>query len=120
LLRAVNPSDLLPPAVGIGEGIPFNMYDELEQEQEQDAESYLNTVAERLRQEGLPVVTNVLSGPPATAIKDATKPEDVVVLCSHERSGLMRWLLGSVAEEIAHEDESPVIFVPAAPRTNGE
>jgi nucleotide-binding universal stress UspA family protein len=120
LLRAVNPADLLPPAVGIGEGIPFNMYDELEQEQEQDAESYLNTVAERLRQQGLPVVTNVLTGPPATAIKEATKPGDVVVLCSHERSGLVRWLLGSVAEEIAHEDESPVIFVPAAQSTNGE
>ena len=59
LLRAVNPADLLPPAVGIGEGIPFGMYDELEQEQEHDAAGYLESVATRLRQQGLPVVTEV-------------------------------------------------------------
>jgi nucleotide-binding universal stress UspA family protein len=120
LLRAVNPADLLPPAVGIGEAIPFGMYDALEQEQEHDAQSYLETVAARLRQQGVPVVTGVLSGSPARAITEATKPGDVVVLTSYERNGLLRWLLGSVAEEIAHEDESPVIFVPAAEHASGE
>ena len=31
------------------------------------------------------------------------------------RTGVMRWLLGSVAEKLTREDEAPVILVPAAP-----
>lgn len=114
LLRAVNPVDLMPPAIGLGEGVPFGMYDELEQEEQHSAGSYLEKVAAELRQQGLPVVTGVLEGSPVTAITEATKPGDVVLLCSHERSGVMRWLLGSVAEEISREDDVPVIFVPAS------
>ncbi len=52
-------------------------------------------------------------GPPASSIKEATHLGDVLVLSSHERTGVMRWLWGSVAEKLTREDESPVILVPA-------
>ena len=67
----------------------------------------------QLRAAGRPVASKVLIGPPATSIKEATQPGDVVVLCSHERTGVLRWLMGSVAEQLVRDDEWPVILVPA-------
>jgi nucleotide-binding universal stress UspA family protein len=115
LVRVVDPVDLMPPAVGMGEAIPFEIYDEAEKEMEQDARNYLDAVAKTLREQGLSVATDVLMGPPASSIEDATHLGDVLVLSSHERTGVMRWLLGSVAEKLTREDESPVILVPAEP-----
>jgi nucleotide-binding universal stress UspA family protein len=113
LVRVVDPADLMPPAVGVDEAIPFEIYDEAEKELEEQARHYLDTMAQTLREQGLPVATNVLMGPPASTIEDATHLGDVLVLSSHERTGVMRWLLGSVAEKLTREDESPVILVPA-------
>jgi nucleotide-binding universal stress UspA family protein len=104
----------MPPAVGIGEAIPFEIYDEAENELEQEASRYLDTMRQKLREQGLPVATDVLVGPPASAIEEATHLGDVLVIASHERTGVMRWLLGSVAEKLTREDESPVILVPAS------
>jgi nucleotide-binding universal stress UspA family protein len=113
LVRAVNPVELMPPAVGFGEVIPAEIYDETQEELEKSARDYLEATAGRLRDEGYPVATHVLVGPPGGAIIAATHLGDVVVLVSHERSGVMRWLLGSVAEQLVREDDSPVILVPA-------
>ena len=114
LVRAVNIMEYMPPALGMGEAIPFEAYDQTETELNQDAHDYLDTMATHLREQGFSVTTKVLSGPPAAAITEATKPGDVIVLCSHERSGVMRWLMGSVAEELVHEDDVPVILAPAS------
>lgn len=114
LVRAVNTAELLPPAVGMGEAIPFELYDEAEKELDREAETYLNEVAKRLRAQGIPVATEVLTGAAASAIEEATQFGDVVVICSHERTGVMRWLLGSVAETLTRRDQSPVILAPAS------
>ena len=113
LVRAVNSAALLPPALGFGEAIPVEIYDETEKELEQEARDYLDGVAQTLRDQKLPVATRVLTGSPATAIREVTQFGDVVVLCSHEQTGVMRWLLGSVAETLTREDQAPVILVPA-------
>ena len=112
LVRAVNIADLMPPAIGMGEAIPFQIYDETEDEMNKEASSYLETQAEKLRQQGFTVTTKLLSGPAASAIGDATRPGDVVVLCSNERTGIARWLMGSVAEQLVRDDDCPVILVP--------
>jgi nucleotide-binding universal stress UspA family protein len=114
LVRVVDPADLMPPAIGVGEAIPFEIYDAAEKELEQKARHYLDTVAQKLREQGLSVATSMLVGSPASSIEEVTHLVDVVVLSSHERTGVMRWLLGSVAEKLSREDESAVILVPAA------
>lgn len=38
---------------------------------------------------------------------------DMIVLASHGRTGMTRWLLGSVAEKVARGAEVPVTIVPA-------
>ena len=113
LVRVVDPAGLMPPAVGMGDAIPFEIYDEIEEDLEQGARHYLDTMAQNLREQGLPVTTSVLTGSPTSSIMEATHLGDVLVLSSHERTGVMRWLLGSVAEQLTREDESPVILVPA-------
>ncbi len=55
LVRVVDPTDLMPPAVGMGEAIPFEIYDEAEKELEDEARHYLDTMAQKLREQGLPV-----------------------------------------------------------------
>jgi nucleotide-binding universal stress UspA family protein len=114
LVRVVDPADAMPPAVGVDEAIPFEIYDEAEKELEQEARRYLEMMAQKLREQGLPMTTSVLVGSPASSIEEATHFGDVLVLSSHERTGVMRWLLGSLAEKLAREDESPVILVPAS------
>jgi nucleotide-binding universal stress UspA family protein len=114
LVRAVNMAELMPPAVGMGEAIPFQLYDETEEELTKAASDYLDAEAAKLRQQGFTVTTRVLSGPPASAISEVTLPSDVVVLCSNERSGVVRWIMGSVAESLVRGDDSPVILVPAS------
>jgi nucleotide-binding universal stress UspA family protein len=112
LVRSVNVAELMPPAVGMGAAIPFEVYDETERQMRQDAEQYLQNVAAKLRAGGQNVTAQVLFGPPASAISEVTHAGDLVILVSHERSGIARWLMGSVAEQLVRIDEVPVVLVP--------
>jgi nucleotide-binding universal stress UspA family protein len=98
----------------MGEAIPFEVYDETERQMRQDAEQYLQDVAAKLRAGGLNVSAQVLFGPPASAISEVTHAGDLVILVSHERTGIARWLMGSVAEQLVRIDEVPVVLVPAS------
>lgn len=51
----------------------------------------------------------------ADAILDAADASDAdaIVLTSHGRTGMGRWLLGSVAERVARSAEIPVMIIPA-------
>lgn len=64
----------------------------------------------------LPTSTVVTSGGfPADAILDTASAEDVdlIVVASHGRSGMTRWMLGSVAEKVVRVADVPVTVVPA-------
>lgn len=51
----------------------------------------------------------------AAAIAEAASlwPADLLVLGTHGRRGVERWLLGSVAEGVARRSKRPVLLVPA-------
>jgi nucleotide-binding universal stress UspA family protein len=69
----------------------------------QDAESYVQSIAGRLRVAGFNAASEVRStGDARLAILDAAAawPADLIVLGSHGRSGLDRFLLGSVSEGV--------------------
>jgi len=84
-----------------------------------DARGYLVAVAVRLEQAGVAATWAVLEGSPFFAIAEATETGDLVVLASHGRSGVMRWLMGSVAEKLVREAPVPVLLVPSAGRGTG-
>ena len=76
--------------------------------------SYLESVQQRLQAEGLCVECEVLeSGDPAHKILENVEqhPVDLIVLTSHGRSGISRFLMGSVAEKLARHAECPVLIV---------
>ena len=76
----------------------------------------LESEARRLRAGGLAVSTGSLIGAPAATILDELGAHDLIVMTSHGRGGVRRWLLGSVAERLIRVGEAPVLLVPVAER----
>ena len=83
---------------------------------ETEAASYLGAIAEDLRRAGRNVTTTVVDGlDPAAAISEASKAEgaDLIVMCTHGRTGAERWLLGSVTDRVIRSSTVPVYVIPA-------
>jgi nucleotide-binding universal stress UspA family protein len=87
------------------------------------AQWHLEAAAVGLRGRGLRATAVVLTAEdPAAAIVDlATLEEvDLVVMATHGRGGLGRWLYGSVADAVSRTARTPVLLVrPTAPATGG-
>jgi nucleotide-binding universal stress UspA family protein len=82
-----------------------------------EAEGYLQHVADRIRDDepDRTVTTSVSYGPPVRAIVDAaeTGGAQLIVMSTHSRSGLRRMVLGSIAESVLRATTTPVLLVPA-------
>jgi nucleotide-binding universal stress UspA family protein len=78
--------------------------------------SYLDQKAADLRQTGMVHISQLaLEGEAAEQIIEVANrtPDSLVVICSHGRSGVGRWVLGSVAERVAHHSAGPVLVIRA-------
>ena len=78
------------------------------------ARDYLTDVALRLTTAGVEVETTGLDGDPAAAIVAYAEdhPEvTLIAMATHGRSGLSRWVLGSVAEKVLHAAPVPLLLV---------
>jgi nucleotide-binding universal stress UspA family protein len=81
-----------------------------------EAISYLDEKLSQLRTEGLSDVTSfVAEGEPAEEIIDAAKgaPNSLIAMCTHGRSGVTRWMLGSVTEKVVRHSGNPVLVIRA-------
>jgi nucleotide-binding universal stress UspA family protein len=92
------------------------VYDELPDTARTKAHADLDRAANRLRRAGLDVSEQVLDGQAAEAIVARAEPTGLIVMTSHGRGGLKRWLLGSVAEKLVREAPVPAVLVPASIR----
>ena len=88
---------------------------EIDIQLENEAIDYLSNIAANLAQQGVEVEWKLLRGAPAKAIvEDAQEsPRDLIVLSTHGRSGISRWLLGSVSEALVRASGDPVLVIPA-------
>lgn len=77
------------------------------------AATYLNGVSSRLAGAGLETETVVDVGDPTMLVRRAAQGVDLVVLCTHGRSGFDRFRHGSVADRVVREAETPVLLVRA-------
>jgi nucleotide-binding universal stress UspA family protein len=77
------------------------------------AADYLARIAGCPLLSGLDALTVLATGTPAAAILDTAheRRADLIVFCSHGRSGLSRWMLGSVAEHVARQSAVPVLVL---------
>jgi nucleotide-binding universal stress UspA family protein len=79
-----------------------------------EAISYLDEKVRELKENGLTHVSPlVLEGEAAEQIIDLAHrtANSLVVMCSHGRSGVGRWVLGSVAERVARHSVGPVLLI---------
>jgi nucleotide-binding universal stress UspA family protein len=90
-------------------------WDVLEAEAMGEATSYLNGKVRELKGQGLIEVSSRISEKEtAQEIIDlATEPNSLIAMCTHGRSGLKRWVLGSVTEKVVRHSSSPVLVIPA-------
>ncbi|MFO8010767.1 MAG: universal stress protein [Dehalococcoidia bacterium] len=80
-----------------------------------EAEQYLQRLAEGFTVRGLDVRSEVRLGHDASTIIDASEEEgaDLIVIATHGRTGLVRWVLGSTADKVLHVTRKPVLLIRA-------
>ena len=118
VVRAVDAVAALPVAPSIFGGAPINadVTDQIWQEAQSQAQATVRDAVSQLKAEGIDASGAMLNGSPFFAISEATNPGDLLVMTSHGRGGVRRWLLGSVAEKLVREADAPVLLVPAVER----
>ena len=69
-----------------------------------EAKRYLRSIQSRLSSSPADIETQVLIGRAARSIINFTheKEIDLIVISSHDRSGVNRWIVGSVADKVLH------------------
>jgi nucleotide-binding universal stress UspA family protein len=78
------------------------------------AEQYLERIANKIRTPSCTVDIRIAEGEPALRILDVAKTLDVdaIVMSTHGRSGVSRWVFGSVAQKVVSAAICPVFLVP--------
>ena len=109
------PGEAVPKGPESGSAAAFNYttLGELFEQESNDAGAYIDEMVKRLEADGHTVTHDVRVGPIARSILDALQDGDLVVMGSHGRSGLKRWVLGSIAEEVLRHSRVPVLMVKA-------
>jgi nucleotide-binding universal stress UspA family protein len=97
-------------------GYAYIDYTKLDEDEKKRVNDEMVKIETELKQKGLTVTHVVNSGFDAAGeiIELCKKIDtDLVVMSTHGRSGLGRWLLGSVAEKILRHGETPLLLVHA-------
>jgi nucleotide-binding universal stress UspA family protein len=82
-----------------------------------DAQRYLEMEVDKLKRKGIDNVSAVtrLGYAADEIIEFARKtPDNMIAMCTHGRSGVRRWLLGSVTERVVRHSGDPVLIVQAS------
>jgi nucleotide-binding universal stress UspA family protein len=105
---------LTPPSpfVGSGRGVPAS-YLELLAAARHEAQRRLAALFTRTRAAGIRVETKLVEGAPGVEVVRAAGRwhADVIVIGSHGRTAVRRFLLGSVAEQVVAGSARPVLTV---------
>ena len=116
LLRET-PSASLPEYSRYTPAVYYPPYEEYLERANAEARDYLQGLNEGIQRQGILSVGQHLSrGHPAGAagaILDRTRdtPDSLVVMTTHGRSGIGRWVLGSVADRVVKHSGGPVLLI---------
>lgn len=78
---------------------------------EKAAQGFLDQLKASLQGDHRSVSTRVAAGFPAQAVAEASEDCDLVIVGSHGRSGVSRFLLGSVSHAVVHRVDRPILVV---------
>lgn len=115
---------LVPPDLSIGtlygaEGAAHSVmdiqsYESVERQIRVQAEEYLRGISKWLASTGARVELVVQVGRDADVIVEYARDlgVDAIVMATHGRSGISRWLLGSVTQKVLQAAPCPVVVIP--------
>jgi len=86
----------------------------VDEKQKEAAERYLVNLSEELKKKGFKATAVVRTGQQvAVEIIDFAKESgaNLIVMCTHGRSGISRWVLGSVALKVLTRAETPILLI---------
>lgn len=80
-----------------------------------DAQAYLDGMAETIRSDGVAVETVVKDGDPADCILEEADKDagTLIAMTTHGRTGVGRWLLGSVTDKMVRSGRHPMLVTRA-------
>lgn len=109
-MQVVNPPVDYAGGLATGTSLLAGQMIETEMTQAMD---YLKSVAASPALAGMQISTEVMVGSPAVDIMAVAESRaiDLIVLCSHGRTGISRWVLGSVAHRLVHQSAVPVLVL---------
>jgi nucleotide-binding universal stress UspA family protein len=120
LLRVVRPPFVL---TNMGGGNYAELFDALRQEERQEVAAYMQRQQATLADEGYTVNSRVVEGDSvADVILDVADElqVDSIVMSTHGRSGVRRWVFGSVADKVLRQAKVPLLLVRAQPSADEE
>ena len=93
---------------------PAVEYDTITDDMLEQSRLYLKRVADELRPRVASVTTKIEMGAPADIIVETATAQqaDTIIMSTHGRSGLSRWLLGSVTQKVLSAAPCPVYVIP--------
>ena len=74
---------------------------------------YLERIAAPLRREGLTVTCSAHEGNPSELIinESSREADTLIAMSTHGRSGINRWVMGSVTDKVLHGVDAPLLIV---------
>jgi len=124
-VRAVKPEPMVSRGAYATGEVDLTVIEEntqrIEAEKKSSAKNYLDQVVGRLKHDGVEFQTEVIVGTVAESLIDYTEANniDMILIATHGRSGVSRWVRGSIADRILRGSSIPVLMV-RAPGTMAE
>jgi nucleotide-binding universal stress UspA family protein len=112
VLNVVVPtSDIATLYPGMVGTIPASAIDDSLEQLTAASKAIVEQAVTSLKRAGVDASGEVYQGGAANSIMAALQPGDVIVLSSHARSGLARWVIGSTSMKLIRNGQAPVVVV---------
>lgn len=111
LLRVIRPPYIVS---SVGGAAYAEMLAELRDQASEEARVYLREMGSTLRQKGYNIRTHVAEGENAAEIildVVAGFGIDTIVMSTHGRGGVSRWVFGSIADKVLQQANVPVLLI---------
>lgn len=110
-VRVVEPAQI--PTTEEGVVLTLEQLEEINRKSEGAARGYLKQIISQMKLKGVNLQSVVIRGKPSESIVDYANGNniDLIVIATHGRSGISRWVWGSVADRILRYTCVPVLMI---------
>ena len=115
-MQLVRTYSLPPDAYVVADGVIAQGPAQYRKNLHEESEKYLDGKVASLQADGFTAVSaTVIEGDAASELVELAEgpPQSLIAMSTHGRSGLGRWVLGSVAEKVVQHSRAPVLLIRA-------